>query len=54
MNKQENLKKGYRPLFTSMRDNEVIEIANKHSIVMVFMGMRHFKYCTSRFFLKSV
>jgi len=34
-----------------MRDNEVIEAANKHSIAMVFTGMRHFKHCASRIFL---
>ncbi len=28
----------------SMRDNEVIEAANEHSIAMVFTGMRHFRH----------
>jgi phosphoribosylaminoimidazolecarboxamide formyltransferase / IMP cyclohydrolase len=28
----------------SVRDNEVIEAANKHDISMVFTGMRHFKH----------
>jgi phosphoribosylaminoimidazolecarboxamide formyltransferase/IMP cyclohydrolase len=28
----------------SVRDNEVIEAANEHSLSMVFTGMRHFKH----------
>jgi len=28
----------------SIRDNEVIEAANEHSIAMIFTGMRHFKH----------
>ena len=28
----------------SMRDNEVIEAADKHGIAMVFTGTRHFKH----------
>jgi len=28
----------------SMRDDEVIEAANEHSLAMVFTGMRHFRH----------
>ncbi len=28
----------------SMRDNEVIEAADKHGIAMVFTGVRHFRH----------
>jgi phosphoribosylaminoimidazolecarboxamide formyltransferase/IMP cyclohydrolase len=28
----------------SMRDNEVIEAADKHGIAMVFTGTRHFRH----------